>query len=154
MLRSWLASGSGSGASTVLLILLILSWLDAGSLGNGLGILLVLVDGPIEDVIVLETLTNEEIAEDLAEVRVVGLVIETKGTSVVEVDGELIGEATAKDLGWSGHLLLHDTVVLLLLGSSLEPLPWEGSTAEVEHNVSEGLHVVTTRLLCIEVSPV
>lgn len=111
-----------------------------------LGVLLVLVDGPIEDVVVLEALTDEEIAEDLAEVGVVGLVVEAEGTSVVQVDGELVGEAAAQDFGGSGHLLLHDAVVLLLLGRRLQTLPGERATAEVEHDVAEGLHIVTAGL--------
>lgn len=37
----------------------------------------VLVDGPIKDIVVLESLANEEITEDLAEVAVVGFVVET-----------------------------------------------------------------------------
>lgn len=122
------------------------------SLCNGLGILLIFVDGPIENVIVLETLADEEITEDLSEVGVVGLVVETKGTSIVKVDGELVREATAENFSWGGHLLLHDAVVLLLLGGSLQSLPWEGSAAEVEHNVSERLHIITTRLLDTQMS--
>jgi hypothetical protein len=35
----------------------------------------------------------------------------------------------------------------LLLGGSLESLPWKGSTAKVEHDITQGFHVVTTRLL-------
>ena len=135
-------------ASTALVVFLTLAL--TSSLGDGLGVLLVLVDGPVEDVVVLEALTDEEVAEDLAEVRVVRLVIEAEGTGVVQVDGEFIGEATAEDLGGGGHLLLHDAVVLLLLSSRLETLPWKGTAAEVEHNVSEGLHVVTAGLLCLQ----
>lgn len=123
----------------------------AGGLGNGLGVLLVLVDGPVKDVVVLEALADKEIAEDLAEVAVVGLVVEAERAGVVEVDGELVGEAAAEDLGGSGHLLLHDAVVLLLLGSRLEALPGEGATAKVEHDVAERLHVVTAGLLDTQV---
>lgn len=140
-------SGGGDVATTSLVILFTLA-LVAGSLGNGLGVLLVLVDGPVKHVIVLETLTDEEIAEDLAQVRIIRLVIETQGTGVVQVDGKLVRETTAQDLGGSRHLLLHDTVVLLLLGSGLESLPGEGSTAEVEHDITKGLHVITAGLLC------
>lgn len=119
-----------------------------GSLrGVALGVLLVLVDSPVEDVIILESLTDKQVTEDLAQVAVVGLVVETQGTSVVQVDGELVGEATAKDLGGGGHLLLHDAVVLLLLGGSLQALPGQRTAAEVEHDVSQGLHVVATGLL-------
>lgn len=119
----------------------------ASSLLDGLGVLLILVDGPVEDVVVLEALADEEITEDLAEVAVVGLIIEAEGTSVVEVDGKLVGEAAAKNLGGSGHLLLHDTVVLLLLSSSLEALPRERAAAEIEHDVAKRLHIITARLL-------
>jgi hypothetical protein len=31
-------------------------------------------------------------------------------------------------------------------------LPGEGATAEVQHNVSKGLHVITARLLCKDIS--
>lgn len=109
---------------------------------------LVLIHSPVENVVVLEALPDEEVTEDLAEVAVVGLVIEAEGARVVEIDGELVREATAEDLGGGCHLLLHDTIVLLLLGGSLEALPRERATAEVQHDVAEGLHIVTARLLC------
>ena len=118
---------------------------------NHSGILLVLVDGPVEDVVVLERFTDEQVTEDLAEVGVVGLVVEAQRTSVVEVDGEFVGVAPAQDLGGGGHLLLHDTVVLLLLGSSLQSLPGERATAEVEHDVAQRFHIITTRLLDTQV---
>ena len=133
-------------SAAVLVVFLALTL--ASSLGNGLGVLLVLVDGPVEYVVVLETLTNEQVAEDLAQIGVIGLVIEAEGTSVVQIDGKLIREATAQDLGGSGHLLLHDAVVLLLLSSRLKTLPWEGTATEVEHDVSKRLHVITAGLLC------
>jgi len=149
MLRGWSTGGcSSETGGTSGLLLLILGGLLVGSLGNGLGILLVLVDGPVEDIVILETLTDEEITEDLSEVGVIRLVIKTEGTSVVQVDGKLIGESTAENLSWGGHLLLHDSVVLLLLGSSLQALPRKGATTEVQHDISEGLHVITTGLLC------
>ena len=65
----------------------------SGGLLDSLGILLILVDSPIEDVIVLEPFANKQITEDLAEVRIVWLVIKAKGASIVEVDGEFVGEA-------------------------------------------------------------
>jgi len=117
-----------------------------GSLGNSLSVLLVLVHGPVEDVVVLEALADEEITEDLTEVGVVWLVVETERTGVVEVDGELIGEATAKHFGGRCHLLLHDAVVFLLLRGRLKTLPGEGSTAEVKHNIAERLHIITAGL--------
>lgn len=115
--------------------------------GRVVGRLLGRLNRPVEDVVVLEALANEEVAEELAEVRVVGLVVEAKRTAVVEVDGELVGESTAEDVGGSGHLLLHDAVVLLLLGGSLQSLPRELATEEVHEDVTERLEVVTTGLL-------
>lgn len=133
-------------ASATLVVFIALALV--GGLGDGLGVLLVLVDSPVEDIVVLEALTNKEIAEDLAEVRVVRLVVKTQRAGVVEVDGKLVGEATAEHLGGGGHLLLHDAVVFLLLGGRLKTLPGKGTTAEVEHDVAKGLHVITTGLFC------
>ena len=113
---------------------------------NGLRVLLILVDGPVEHVVVLETFADEEIAEDLSKVRVVRLVIETQRARVVQVDGELIGEPATEYLGGRRHFLFHDPVVLLLLGGSLQSLPWEGAAAEVQHDISQGFHIITAGL--------
>lgn len=127
ILRSWEA-GSGSirtcwVTTTRLLLLLLCGRLVASGLSDGLSVLLIFVNRPVENVIVLEALADEEIAEDLSKVRIVGLVVEAERTRVVQIDGELVREAATKDLGRSGHLLLHDTVVLLFLGGSFETLP-------------------------------
>lgn len=139
--------GRGSATGTSLVIVISTGLLTCG-LGNSLGVLLVLVDGPVEDVVVLEALADKEVSEDLAEVAVVGLVVEAEGSSVVEVDGKLVGEATAENLGRGRHLLLHDAVILLLLSRSLQTLPGQRATAEVEHDVAKRLHVITAGLLC------
>jgi hypothetical protein len=156
LLRSVLRGGCSSTCSSVsttpLFLILFPSWLVAGRSSNRLSILLILVDGPVEDVVVLERFSDEEITKDLAEVGIVGLIVEAEGSGVVEIDGELVGEAAAEDFGGGGHLLLHDTIVLLLLGSGLQTLPWEGASAEVEHDIAERLHVVTTGLLDTEMS--
>lgn len=146
-------SGShrSSGHTLAALLLLGILVLLVGVDDHG-GVLLVLVDGPVEDVVVLEGFANEEITEDLAEVGVVGLVVEAERAGVVEVDGEFVGESTAQNLGGGGHLLLHNAVVLLLLSSSLQTLPGERTTAEVEHDITERLHVITARLLNTQVS--
>ena len=133
-------------SSAARLVVVIPASLVAGSLGNGLGILLVLVDSPVKYVVVLERLADEEVTEDLAEIGIVGLVVESQGSSIVQVDGEFVREASAQDLSWCSHLLLHNPVIFLLLRSRLQALPWEGSTTEVEHHVSERLHIVTARL--------
>jgi hypothetical protein len=153
--RSGTSAGAGAAGlgraslGSIGVLLLVIGFLLLG-LSNGLSILLVLVDGPVEDVIVLEALADKKITEDLAEVRVVGLVVEAEGTCVVQIDGKFVGEAAAEDFGRRSHLLLHDAVVLLLLSSSLETLPGQRATAKVEHDIAKGLHVITARLLNTE----
>lgn len=129
-----------------LLLFLRCSLLSVPSCCNSLGVLLILIDSPVKDVVVLEALADKEISEDLPKVRIVGLIVEAKRTGVVQVDGELVGEAAAKDLSWGCHLLLHDSIVLLLLGCRLQSLPWQGAPAEVQHDVSKGFHIIPTRL--------
>lgn len=119
----------------------------------GLGLLAsTLLHTPVEDVVVLEPFPNKQVSEEFSQVRVVGLVVEAKGAAAVEVDCHLRGESTAEELGWCGHLLLHDAVVLLLLGGRLESLPRQRSTQEVHENVAEGLEVISSRLLDTQVS--
>lgn len=128
--------------------------IGVGRLGRGAGVqvALILVNSPVENIVILESLADEEITEDLAEIAIVGLIVESERSSVVEVNGELVGEAAAKDFGRGGHLLLHDSVVLLLLGSSLQTLPRERATTEVEHDVAKRFHIITARLFNAEVS--
>ncbi len=114
-----------------LLIFLHIGNLVVTSSCNGLSVLLIFVDSPVKDVVILEPFSDKEIAEDLTEVRVIRLVVKAKGTSIVEIDSELVGEPTTKDLSRRGHLLLHNAVVLLLLGGSLESLPRQRAAAEV-----------------------
>ena len=90
-----------------------------------------MVPSSIKDVVVLMSLTNKEITEKFAQVGIVRLIIEAKSTSVIQEDAKLGGESTAKEIRGSGHLLLHDTIVLLLLRSSLETLPGKGASKEV-----------------------
>jgi hypothetical protein len=147
-------AGDGSVAldvTTALLNSLLGLLLGTGS-GEGVRVLLVLLDGPVEEVVVDLTLANKEITEDLAEVGVVWLVVEAEGTGVVEVDSKLVGQTVTEDLGWGGHLLLHDLVVLFLLEVTVHTLPWKLSLEEVDEHVAQGLHVVAAGLLCEEVS--
>jgi hypothetical protein len=94
----------------------------------------------------LESLTDEQVPEQLAKVRIIRLIVEAESTTVVEEDAKLVGETAAQQIGRGGHLLLHDSVVLLLLGSSLEALPWEGTTEEVHEDVCEWLEIISTGL--------
>lgn len=109
------------------------------------------LNAPVEDVVVLIAFPDEQVSEELAEVRVIGFVIEAESTGIVQEDAKLVGETAAEEVGGGGHLLLHDTVVLLLLGSSLEALPWESTTKEVHEDVGKGLEIITTSLLDAQV---
>ena len=64
------------------------------------------LNAPVEDVIALISFTDREVAEELPQVRVVGLVVEPQGPSVVQEDGELVGEAAAENIGRRRHRLL------------------------------------------------
>jgi hypothetical protein len=116
--------------------------------GKGKRITYIFVNGPVKYVVILEAFTDEKVPEYFAQVRVVRLIIETQRTGVIEVDGELIGEATAENLSGSSHFLLHDPIVFLLFSGSLESLPRKRSPTEVQHHVAQGLHIVTTGLFC------
>lgn len=107
---------------------------------------------PVEDIIILISLADKEISEKLAEIGIVGLIIEAEGTSVVKEDPELVGESAAQEIGRGGHLFLHDAIILLLFGSSLETLPRECPTEEVHQNVGQRLKIVTASLLDAQVS--
>ena len=110
------------------------------------------MNAPVEDVVVLVSFTDEEIPEELPQVRVVRLVVKPQGPSVVQEDCKLVWEATAEKIRGRGHLLLHDPVVLLLLGSGLETLPGERATEEVHENVSERFEIIAASLLDTQVS--
>mmetsp|Transcript_18583 Transcript_18583/g.58777 ORF Transcript_18583/g.58777 Transcript_18583/m.58777 type:complete len:215 (-) Transcript_18583:401-1045(-) len=114
--------------------------------------LLRILDGPVEDVVVLVALAEEEVLEELPQVGVVGLIGKAQGAAVVEVDGKLVRVALAEHLHRGGHLLLGDHVVLLLFGGRLEALPGQAASEEVHEHIAKGLEVVTARLLDAQVS--
>ena len=114
--------------------------LASGFAGAGTSIILASsLHAPIEDIVVLVALTDEQVPEEFAEVRVVGFVVEAQSTTIVEEDSELVGEAATKEIGWGCHLLLHDAVVLLLLGRGLESLPGKSTAKEVHKDIGKGL---------------
>ena len=83
------------------------------------------------------TFPSKEISEELAQVGVVWFVIKAQAAAVVEVGGEVNGKALAEDLDGRGHLLLTDLLILLLLGSSLEALPWQRAPQEVQQHIAQ-----------------
>ena len=106
---------------------------------------------PVEDVVVLVPLADEQVPEEFTEVRVIRLVIESKSAAVVEEDAKLVGKAAAKKIRGRRHLLFHDTIVLLLLGRSLESLPGKSAAEEVHENVSKRLEIVAPGLFDAQV---
>jgi len=102
---------------------------------------------PIEDEVVLVVLTEEEVLEKPAQVRIVGAILETHFPAIVDVCEKLRGAALAQNLNWSGHLLLHDLVVFLFFRVTLHALPGERASDEVQEDVPEALQVVAARLL-------
>ena len=81
------------GPGLIHLLVLRRGTLDCRLLGLVVGALL---NAPVEDVVVLEALANEQVAEEFPEVGVIGLVIEAEGTAVIEEDTKLAREATAE----------------------------------------------------------
>jgi len=68
--------------------------------------------------------------EEFANVRIVRFVIKAEHVSAFKEDSNFVGKTTAKEISGGGHLL-HDVIILQLLSSSVECLPWEGTMKEV-----------------------
>mmetsp|Transcript_16937 Transcript_16937/g.33938 ORF Transcript_16937/g.33938 Transcript_16937/m.33938 type:complete len:319 (+) Transcript_16937:608-1564(+) len=113
----------------------------------GLDAFLILEDGPVKDIIVLETLPNKEIAEKLSQVPIIRLIVETERAHVVQVSSELLRETFAQLLHGSAHLLFRDLLIFLLLVRSAQALPRQATAVEVHEHISEGLQIITTTLL-------
>merc|ERR1712216_41660 len=109
--------------------------------------LLVFQDGPVENVVVLEPLADEKVAEELAEVAIVRLVIKAQRANVVEVRGEFLGKPLAQLLDRSAHLLLRNFLILLLLVCCPQSLPRQTAPVEVHKNIPQRLEVIAAALL-------
>jgi len=109
------------------------------------------LNAPVEDIIVLVTLTDEKVTEELAQIGIIGLIVEAESAAVVEENSEFVREATTKEVGRGRHLLLHNAVVLLLLRRRFQSLPREGATQKVHEDICEGLEIITTSLLNTQV---
>ena len=119
---------------------------------------LLLQHRPVERVVVLVVERPEEDPVELAEVHVVWRLLEPQAAAVVEVHGELCGEALAQHLyilysqrmkadfivllimmrarsylNRRRHLLLADLLILLLLGGRLQTLPWKRTPVHVHY---------------------
>jgi len=76
-------------------------------------------NGPIKHGVITETLAKEQLREQAFQIGIIGAVIKSEGTAVLEVGTEFRGEAFAKLLGGCRHLPLQNPLILLFLGVSL-----------------------------------
>jgi hypothetical protein len=67
-----------------------------------------------------------------------------------ETQARTTREAIAQILNGGGLLLLANLLVLLLVGRSLETLPWQSTAQEVHEDVTERLEIVATGLFAPE----
>ena len=89
----------------------------------------------------------KQLAEEAAQVVIVGALVEIQILAVLQVLGELFGAAARQLLDRRLDLLLLDAVVLIILVLSRQALPGQRSLKEVKQDVPNALHIVTTRLL-------
>jgi hypothetical protein len=110
----------------------------------------------------------ERLGEELAEVVVVGGILETKVADVAKVLVEFLccelalmiswrmmkrtRESVAEILDGRCLLLLANLLVLLLVGGRLEALPWQSTAKEIHENVTQGLEIVSAGLLASQMS--
>ena len=95
------------------------------------------LDAPVKNIIILVTFTDKEIAEKFSQIGVIRFVVEAESPGVVQKYAEFVGEPAAEEIRGGGHLLFHDTIVFLLLGSGFETLPWQGAAEKVHENVCQ-----------------
>lgn len=82
-----------------------------------------LFDRPVEHVIILKAFMDEQIAEELAEVGVVGSVFKLQSLDIFEVARKCIREATAEILNCGTQFLLFDKFISPVFCRSLHTLP-------------------------------
>lgn len=106
----------------------------------------VLLPGVVVDAAV-QVVPLHAVLEEAKAGPVVGLLLELQLAAVLHVLTELGRVSTAKLLQRSLNLLLLDVVVLFILGATWKSLPWELTLEEVEEDVTDGLQIVSPRLL-------
>ena len=88
----------------------------------------------------------EEVAEKLAQVSVVGFVVESQGATEIKIGGEFTWESFTKHFDWSRQLLFADSLILLLFGLGFQALPRQAAAVEVHQHVAERLQIIPTGL--------
>mmetsp|Transcript_1763 Transcript_1763/g.5240 ORF Transcript_1763/g.5240 Transcript_1763/m.5240 type:complete len:352 (+) Transcript_1763:405-1460(+) len=110
-----------------------------------------LAQHPVELAVVGVVVGDEEVLEQALEVVVVRLVVEAQRAAVLKVDAELVRVALAEGLEGGRDLLLHDALVLLLLGVGAQALPGQRAAQEVHEHEAERLQIVAPALLDAQV---
>lgn len=72
------------------------------------------------------------------------LLLKVQVHHLLKVDLELLREAMTKELRCRAHFFLHNELVFLMLGLCLGPLPGELPTDQVDKNITDGLHVISS----------
>jgi hypothetical protein len=94
-------------------------------------------DGPIEDIVVLKSFSDEKISEQFPQVRIIRFIIKPQTPRIIQKNGKLIRKPPTQNLCTRRHFLLHDSVIFLFLRSSFKSLPRQTSPTEIHHDVSE-----------------
>mmetsp|Transcript_12576 Transcript_12576/g.26627 ORF Transcript_12576/g.26627 Transcript_12576/m.26627 type:complete len:345 (+) Transcript_12576:829-1863(+) len=113
--------------------------------------LLQVQNGPVEHVVVLESLAIKEFLEEPLEVGVIGTVLEAEGSAVFEIRSEFRGVSLTELFRAGRHFSVHDAFVLLLFGVGFESLPGKRPADEIHQDVTQRLEVVPAALLDTDV---
>ena len=91
----------------------------------------------------MKPFTNEELTEELAQISIVGFIIEAQRTSVTEESAEFIRTCSAHKVRRQFCLALQSVAPLL----DFRIVPRKVTTKKVHKDVGEGLEIITVRLL-------
>jgi hypothetical protein len=105
----------------------------------------ILEDYPVENVVVREAHSHEEIAEDFAQIGIFRLVFKAKRADVIEVGCELLWSATAEVLG--SHCLLLQ-IELRLLFSDMVLSPCHGREPRMKYIMTYPRDSISSRQDC------
>jgi hypothetical protein len=113
---------------------------------------LLLLGGPVENVVGGDFVTFFSRIQEGAEVVVIWFLLELEAFSVVDENSELVGKAFAEDFGGSGHFFLQDHLILGLGVFGLHVLPGQDTSEKVHDHIANGLDIISSRLLDSHVS--
>ena len=101
---------------------------------------------PIVLAILNTTCILQRLREEFSQIIIVRRVLEPEVPHICEVLNKLIRETLAEFLNGSRLLLLANLLVLLLVRSSFETLPWQATSKEVHKHMTQSLQVISPGL--------